>query len=733
VKVKVKHVVAVFLILLFMLGIVQPFVPLTMAQPNSLVANQSYWLRLASNAWNYYQPGVGVDSTTGLHNAGLDYPYFTDWDLGVYIQTVIDVTQLGILGTSGAWGSDARFSKILTFLETRQLSSSGVPYVWYQSANGDPYGTDVQIAADAGALLVALNNLRVFRPDLAGTINSIVYNYTNYAPLEQAVQTLTSSPSIYDYYVASGFAGFWPSAFSTLASSILNNIVSAPTLSTYGVTLPISDLTCEPLLLSVFNLAPNSELESLAYQVYLAQDAKYNATGEFVAYSEGNTGLDDPSYVYEWIVRSDGSTWEIDSDTGQTNVGISPIIYFKAAVGLLAMYDTTYTENMVSSIASKLPTPSDGYSDGVDDYGRVDTTTIDKTNGMIIAAALYAIDNPPSPTPTPTPTPTPSSTPTRTPTPAPTPTPIPTVSLVLGSTTGGTINPAANTYYYSVGSQVTISATANSSYLFSYWLLNDGSKIYSSTTTLTMSSSKTALAVFAAIPQATPTPTPQVVLVFSSTTGGTISPSANTYTYAVGYQLTISASASNGYSFSYWLFNDGDTIPTSTITLTLTTSMTALAVFTANPVPTPTPAPGATSLPTPAPTPQPTPIPVVTFAPIPAVALAATPEPTPIPIATPTPTLTPTSSSASDSTTPVPSGSVGSSRMNQLVTWLVLLIIVAILVVECLYVLKVVRSRRRNSAKSAVSSQLSRAYLDHRYSLIRVWVGAAFLHWEMKN
>ena len=40
-------------------------------------------------------------------------------------------------------------------------------------------------------------------------------------------------------------------------SSILNNIVSAPTVSTYGVSLPTSKLTCEPLLLSVFNLASN--------------------------------------------------------------------------------------------------------------------------------------------------------------------------------------------------------------------------------------------------------------------------------------------------------------------------------------------------------------------------------------------------------------------------------------------------------------------------------------------
>jgi len=416
VKVKAKRVVAFFFVFVFLFGIAQMFVPVTEGQQGSLVVDRAYWLRLANNAWKYFQPGVSVDSTTGLHSAGLGYPYFTDWDLGVYIQAIIDANQLGILSNSGTWGADARLNKIMNFLQTRQLNQNGLPYVWYQSANGYPYGTDQQNAADTGELLVALNNLRVFRPDLAGAINNIVYNRTNYAPLEQNVDSLTNSKNLYDYYVASGFAGFWPSRFSSLASSILDNIVSAPTVSTYGVSLPVSKLMCEPMLLSVFNLAPNAKLNGLADLVYLAHEARYSATGKFGAFSEGNSGLDNPSYVYEWVVKEDGSTWSIDD--GAVNVGIVPIIYFKAAVGLLAMHDTAFTENMASYIESKLPTPSSGYSDGVDENGRVATSDIDKTNGMIIQAASYAINNLPGPTPTSsshsTPTPTSSVNPPNT-------------------------------------------------------------------------------------------------------------------------------------------------------------------------------------------------------------------------------------------------------------------------------------------------------------------------------
>jgi hypothetical protein len=432
--------------LMLLLGIAQFFVPSTEGQQGNLVVDRSYWLRLANNAWNYYQPGVGVDSTTGLHSAGLEYPYFTDWDLGVYIQAIIDANQLGILSNSGSWGADSRFNKILTFLQTRQLTSDSLPYAWYQSSNGKPYTTEVQNAADTGELLVALNNLRVFRPDLAESINNIVFNRTNYAPMEQAVDSLANSKNLYDYYVTSGFAGFWPNRFSNLASFILNNIVAASAVSTNGVSLPSSKLTCEPLLLSVFNLAPDVKLNDLARRVYLAHEARYNETGKFVAFSEGNTGLENPTYVYEWVVKQDGSTWTIDDVRGE-KVGIVPIIYFKVAVSLLAMYNTAFTSSMVSHVESKLPTPSSGYSDGIDENGRLINPAIDKTNSMVIGAALYAINNLQSPSPTLTPTPAPG-TPTSTPTSTLKPTPDmgnPTASPTISSSTTPIPSPSSST------------------------------------------------------------------------------------------------------------------------------------------------------------------------------------------------------------------------------------------------------------------------------------------------
>ena len=63
--------------------------------------------------------------------------------------------------------------------------------------------------------------------------------------------------------------------------------------------------------------------------------------------------------------------------------------------------------------------------------------------------------------------------------------------------------PSPGTYTYEMGDQVALNARPASGYVFSYWLLQDGSQIPNSTTTLTLSFSQTAVAVFAQKPEST--------------------------------------------------------------------------------------------------------------------------------------------------------------------------------------------------------------------------------------
>ena len=353
----------------------------------------AYWLGLAENAWSYFQPGKGVDATTGLHRASLDWPYFTDWDLGLYIQTIIDAEKVGVLSPDGAWGANARLEKILAFLETRELTADGLPFWWYESRTGHRSGEGSPDVTDTGKLLVALQNLKLCRPDLEARVNHVVYERVNYTSMWNVIiNEMPSSASIYAYYITSGFAGFWPDRFSSVADEILNNIVSAPKVETYGVTLPKTDVLCEPLLYSFFELKPDVRVLDLTQQVYLAHEARYNATGKYTAFSEGNTALNDSPFAYEWVVLSDGRTWVV-KDQKRSDAYITPIIYYKVAISFLAIYDTEFSRDMIGYLDSHIPHSTNGHAEGIDEDGRLVSVFIDKTNGMIISAARYAIEH----------------------------------------------------------------------------------------------------------------------------------------------------------------------------------------------------------------------------------------------------------------------------------------------------------------------------------------------------
>ena len=137
--------------------------------------NSTVWMKVAANAWAYFKPNVGVDPNTGLPYAGgTTFTGFTDWDLGVYIQAIIDAQKIGLIGNDGAWGSNARIDKVLTFLETRDLNNNSYPYQFYDATTGKDdstmSGPEIVDIVDTGRLFVALNNLINFNSSLAARV-----------------------------------------------------------------------------------------------------------------------------------------------------------------------------------------------------------------------------------------------------------------------------------------------------------------------------------------------------------------------------------------------------------------------------------------------------------------------------------------------------------------------------------------------------------------------------------
>ena len=360
------------------------------------------WLQWASIAWRYYQPGVGVDSVSGLHSGTLDWHYFTDWDLGSYVCAIVDAEALGLLQRAGAWGADYRLDKVLSFLETRALrSEDGLPYWAYRSADGSP-GTDQSRLntdkADQAMLLVSLDHLRIARPDLATRISSIV-NRTRQAYDTTFQWNGNVKSGFYEYFYGLAYAAFGFNVSTTLRE--IQTLNGLGKLDVYGQMLPETDITSEPILLTMLYESDRVDplFKEYAFDVYRAQEARYNATGTLTAWSEGAIDVA-PYYQYEWVVHVTGETspmvWDIVGPS-QSDIasGKTPIIYTKAALALDALYSTAYTRTLAEKVLPLTQTGS-GFREGIREktgeaIGNEGWPVQDKTNSMIIAAARYAL------------------------------------------------------------------------------------------------------------------------------------------------------------------------------------------------------------------------------------------------------------------------------------------------------------------------------------------------------
>jgi len=354
------------------------------------------WLERARIAWSYFDPGVGVNPDTGLPRASRYWSTVTDWDLAGYIIAIIYAERMGILPREGRWGAMDRLEKVLRFLETQKLTPYGIPAWGYSSETGEPKIGATTNVSDFGRLLIALHMLKKYRPDLADRIYAIVHR-VDCARLADNLAAWRTTSGFYKYYVAHGFKFFGFDKYYPVKKALkaFEEIKNGEHVDVYGVSLPVTEITSEPILHMVFELDPGEDFMDYVYRVYLAQESRYKATKKFTAWSEGNTGLRDPSYVYEWIVTPSGKTWVI------TPKPVTPIIFTRAAFGLHAIYDTPYTRSLIEYIEEKVGPqniarikrllPPKGFLEGVRENGDIILELVANTQVMIIEAAYYVL------------------------------------------------------------------------------------------------------------------------------------------------------------------------------------------------------------------------------------------------------------------------------------------------------------------------------------------------------
>jgi hypothetical protein len=344
--------------------------------------NADNWLGWANVAWSYFQPGVGVNSTTGLHYAAVDWHRFTDWDLGVYISAIIDAERLGLISREEPWGFNHRLEKVLGFLETRPLTDDRLPYAQYDAdTEGVPDDVDDSTAhvSDVGKLLLALDDLRSVRPDLAFRIQSVVARHN----LELFAQdSYFGGNGVYEFYAAQGY---WAFGYSTPELRDLEALGEGRLIDVYGQKLPKAWITSEPLMLAILEDRTNELYRDYADRVFSAQQKRYELTGKFTTFSEG--AYPAPHYyVYEWVLTGKGEKWVVWAGE---NLDESEVVYSKIAFAFHAVYNNEYTNTLVEKV---LPLATEtGFLEGITEDGKTVAVLNDKTNGLILQAVRYSM------------------------------------------------------------------------------------------------------------------------------------------------------------------------------------------------------------------------------------------------------------------------------------------------------------------------------------------------------
>jgi len=126
----------------------------------------------------------------------------------------------------------------------------------------------------------------------------------------------------------------------------------------------------------------------------------------------------------------------------------------------------------------------------------------------------------------------------------------------VSPTEGGSVSPSGGAY--DAGVTVTITATANSGYVFDFW--SGGASGTNSTTTVVMDAHKSVTAHFTPIAQ-----TYTLTTSVSPSGAGSVSPSGGEYDD--GSSVSLSATANSGYVFDYWSGSISGTGPNTRVTM----------------------------------------------------------------------------------------------------------------------------------------------------------------------
>ncbi|WP_225028375.1 DUF3131 domain-containing protein [Xinfangfangia pollutisoli] len=379
---------------------------------------------VAETAWSYFV--AAYQPETGLVNAVGDYPSTTMWDTASYLSALVSAHDLGLIDRAEF---DRRATKLLATLHGLRLSQGKLPNKAYNTKTAERVdyantpGDLGYSALDLGRLLIWLKIVKERYPHLGNQVDAVVlrWNFCDVISAEGQLfgatvgkdgktKSFQEGRLGYEEYSAKGFA-LW--GFDTTEASKAEPYQIIPI---EGVDVPADGrdprlfhsqnyVVSEGYILEGLELnwdLPNDRSNQpglasdgwradFADRIYQVQERRFQHSGILTARSEHQVeGA--PYFVYDAIF-ADGYAWNT-LDPAQGYAPDRAAVSSKAAIGMWALWETTYTQLLFDHVAHQ-GTAGKGLDEGVyeDGSGPIPLQTANN-NGIILAALLYKVQGP---------------------------------------------------------------------------------------------------------------------------------------------------------------------------------------------------------------------------------------------------------------------------------------------------------------------------------------------------
>lgn len=367
----------------------------------------------ARAAWHYFE--VNYIPETGLVNSVNGFPSTTIWDQASYILGLISAYKIGIIPENIF---DARMAKLLSTLSRLPLYAGMLPNKVYDthSLKMTAYdNTPVQSgigwsALDVARMAVPLNIVLYDYPkhaDLAGQILShwqLVKITDNGVLVGARLDPETGLPEFiqegrlgYEEYGARaiGLLGLDAMTAAKYDDFIKFKNIEGQKIATDSRSISLFDapnyVVSEPYILMAIEFGLDREAMELAHRIYTAQEKHYASTGQLTAVSEDN--IDQAPYFIYNTVFANGQAWSAVDDKGNRFPELKTLST-KAVFGWHALYNTDYTQRMMSEI-QRTKTDDQGWLSGIyEKDGRLNAVSTANTNGIILEIINYKANGP---------------------------------------------------------------------------------------------------------------------------------------------------------------------------------------------------------------------------------------------------------------------------------------------------------------------------------------------------